>query len=139
MNVRQFYSKYKISIMSYDFTTIKTDKSKKEELLKLYTPNFSLKIDSDGQIQRVSKTLLDINIDDINVEIVNKSSEKTISSKNKNDAILQSKGLTESNINFSKQLMKFINLKLDNNLHYKIETIHYVVTYYNPKVKVSTA
>ena len=43
--------------------------------------------------------------------------------------------------------MKFINLKLDNNLHYdnlnrvnsKIETIHYVVTYYNPKVKVSTA
>ena len=87
--------------MSYDFTTIKTDKSKKEELLKLYTPNFSLKIDSDGQIQRVSKTLLDINFDDINVEIVNKSSEKTISSKNKNDAILQSKGLTESNINFS--------------------------------------
>ena len=93
----------------------------------------------------MSKTLLDINIDDINVEIVNKSSEKTISSKNKNDAILQSKGLTESNINFSKQLMKFINLKLDNNLHYdnlnrvnsKIETIHYVVTYYNPKVKVS--
>ena len=131
--------------MSYDFSSIKTDISKRDEFLKLYTPDFSLKIDSDGNIEKINKALLDINFDNIILEIVNKHRESIISSKNKNDAILQSKGLTESNINFTKQLMKFIDLKLDNNLHYnnlnrinsKTETTHYVNSFYIPKVKVS--
>lgn len=141
----QYNLNFILFIMSYDFSSIKADKSKRDEFLKLYTPNFSLKIESDGNIQRVPKTLLDINFDNITLEIVNKHHESSKSSKNKNDAILQSKGLTESNINFTKQIMKFINLKLDNDLHYnnlnridsKTETNHYVNSYYIPKVKVS--
>lgn len=129
----------------YDFSSIKTDKSKKEELLKLYTPNFSLKIDSKGTIHRINKTLLEINCDNISIETPNKSSELNSSSRSITDAMLESKGLTEANINLSKQIMKLVDLKFENKLNYdklnrnnsQTESIHFVNSFCEEKVRVS--
>ena len=131
--------------MEYDFSSVPKESSKKIELLNLFKPNFSITINPNGDIQRIPKAILDINPEMIEINYLNRSKNISNCAKNRNDAVLESKGLTKLNIKLSKQIMKIFNASVENEMNYEnsktnnniSEKFSYVNTSYYPKLAVN--
>lgn len=90
------------------------NESKKEKLIGKYKPGFSLRIDTNGQIQTVKASIEKINSNQIELSQEAKYFENNFFSENKSDISLKSKGLTDVNISFSKKICSFLNLDSKN-------------------------
>ena len=95
------------------------DQKKKIALLEKYKPGYSLKIDSNGQIQTIQSSIMKIPYEKIEISKEVKYFENNYFSEDKFNTTLKSKGLSDLNILFSKKIFNIFNIEFEQSYNSK--------------------
>ena len=94
-------------------------KRKKISLLEKYKPGYSLRIDSNGQIQTIQSSIMKIPYEKIEISKEVKYFENNYFSEDKFNTTLKSKGLSDLNILFSKKIFNIFNIEFEQSYNSK--------------------